>query len=71
MPAFRPAVLLMVLTSLFTLQRMAAKVEKEYRATKGQPGFVAMRDEFEYLHEKMAYIKTLVQEFDKCNLSAS
>jgi len=30
-----------------------------------------MGDEFEYLHEKMAYIKTLVQEFDKCNLSAS
>ena len=46
-------------------QRMAAKVQKEYQATKGRKEFIAMRQEFEYLHEKMAHIKLLVQEYDK------
>ena len=44
---------------------MAEKVQKEYQATKGRPEFLAMRQEFEYLHEKMAHIKILVQKFDK------
>ena len=46
-------------------QRMAAKVQKEYQATKGRKEFIAMGQEFEYLHEKMAHIKLLVQEYDK------
>ena len=50
---------------MFIFQRMAAKVQKEYQATKGRKEFIAMRQEFEYLHEKMAHIKLLVQEYDK------
>jgi RNA polymerase II elongation factor ELL len=48
-----------------SFKRMAEKVQKEYQSTKGRPEFQAMRQEFEYLHEKMAHIKLLVQEFDK------
>jgi len=44
---------------------MAKKVQEEYQMTKGRPEFQAMRQEFEYLHEKMAHIKLLVQEFDR------
>ena len=50
---------------------MAEKVQKEYQATKGQPEFLAMKEEFEYLHEKMAHIKTLVQEFDRLKVNSS
>ena len=50
---------------------MAEKVHKEYLGTKGRPEFRAMRQEFEYLHEKMAHIKSLVQEFDKAKMDAS
>ena len=50
---------------------MAEKVHKEYLGTKGRPEFRAMRQEFEYLHEKMAHIKSLVQEFDKAKINAS
>ena len=50
---------------------MAEKVHKEYLGTKGRPEFRAMRQEFEYLHEKMAHIKLLVQEFDKAKINAS
>ena len=44
---------------------MAERVQNEYQMTKGRPEFQAMRQEFEYLHEKMAHIKLLVKEFDK------
>ena len=44
---------------------MVEQVQKEYQMTKGRPEFIAMRQEFEYLHEKMAHIKLLVQQFDK------
>jgi len=46
-------------------KRMVKQVQEEYQMTKGRPEFIAMRQEFEYLHEKMAHIKLLVQQFDK------
>ena len=49
---------------------MAEKVQKEYQFTKNQPEFLAMKQEFEYLHEKMAYIKRLVQDFDKLKVNS-
>jgi RNA polymerase II elongation factor ELL len=54
-----------------SFKRMAAKVQKEYQATKGRKEFIAMRQEFEYLHEKMAHIKLLVQEFDKSRVATN
>ncbi|XP_040572743.1 RNA polymerase II elongation factor ELL [Lepeophtheirus salmonis] len=45
------------------------EIEHDYRNTNNDPVYVRTREEFKYLHEKLAHIKNLVHDYDMANLS--
>ncbi len=46
------------------MQYLKAKITKEYTAKKQSMSFAKDKEEFQYLHEKLAYIKKLVSDYD-------
>ena len=47
------------------------KIFDEYNASKKDSNYTRTRQEFQYLHEKLAHIKTLVHQYDTKTLSNS
>eukprot|EP00096_Caligus_rogercresseyi_P009512 TRINITY_DN323_c0_g2_i1.p1 TRINITY_DN323_c0_g2~~TRINITY_DN323_c0_g2_i1.p1 ORF type:complete len:637 (-),score=225.37 TRINITY_DN323_c0_g2_i1:2368-4278(-) len=45
------------------------EIEQDYRHTNNDPAYVRTREEFKYLHEKLAHIKNLVHDYDMDHLS--
>ena len=47
------------------------KIYEEYNASQKDPNYIRTRKEFQYLHEKLAPIKTLVHQYDTKTLNNS
>ncbi len=48
----------------FLFQKLKEKIMNEYAENKQDTNFLKAKEEFQYLHEKLAYIKKLVSDYD-------
>ena len=53
------------------LQRMRSKIMQEYTARQQDKIYLDNKKEFQYLHEKLAYIKRLVDQYDSNAISSN
>ncbi len=47
-----------------SFQNMKQRIVSEYAATHQESTYVEAKEEFQYLHEKLAFIKKLVGDYD-------
>ena len=48
----------------FLLQDIKNEIAAEYERNKRDAAFLEARSNFQYLHEKLAYLKNLVHDYD-------